>query len=178
MWDPHGQPIMVPYWHAHGTHGWPIIMGMLSGKWFDIVLVTDKVKGDNKYTLVIAFFTWLCPFHYYSSFDYRYVTRIYLYINMCMYDGIYIICYIMYVCEKVTLLLWSFSPVSLMRVALPIAIDSSTLYEHYLQCSRGCVWSNIKVVVLERWFLFEIPTTGLRSCVRTKAHFSQVVVNR
>ena len=52
-------------------------MGLLSGKWFDIVLVTDKVKGDNKYTLVIAFFTWLCPFYYYSSFDYRYVTSIY-----------------------------------------------------------------------------------------------------
>ena len=52
----YGQPIWDPYesrLHSPcGTH-----MGLLSGKWFDSVLVTDNVKGDNKYKLVITFFS-------------------------------------------------------------------------------------------------------------------------
>ena len=32
-------------------------MGLLSGKWFDSVLVIDNVKGDNKYKLGITFFS-------------------------------------------------------------------------------------------------------------------------
>ena len=52
----YGQPIWDPYesrLHSPcGTH-----MGLLSGKWFDSVLVTDNGKGDNKYKLVITSFS-------------------------------------------------------------------------------------------------------------------------